>query len=230
MLALDDRMGIAEGTLLEVGVGAAAELVTVTSLPALSGIAPDPGNVVVIPGLSAAAADGTTVVDPRRGRRRRGPASDRAGASRRRAARPRSVVSDGQNFADAEIVRLTIGAQRHVPPAHRQRHAAHRCECAGRRPPLDVTLATALAARTRPGPRSSPATRWSTSRRSTRASGATGSGSASTDETPGLVSRDDARHVRQPDHGPARLRGRACSPAPCSSSVTPPTGAVSAIP
>lgn len=61
VLALDDRMGIAEGTVVRVGTGATGEVVTVTSLPALSFVAPDPGNVVVSPGISVARPAGTTV-------------------------------------------------------------------------------------------------------------------------------------------------------------------------
>ena len=144
VLALDDRMGIEEGTLLEVGVGAAAELVTVTSVPALSGIAPDPGNVTVFPGLSAAAADGTTVSIL-------GTAAPIAGRQATALALPgvagatEIVVTDGQNYADTEIVRLTIGAS---VMYHRLTDNATPLTGAGALAadrPLMVTLATALA-------------------------------------------------------------------------------------
>ena len=61
LLALDDRMGVAIGSLLRVGPGATAQLVVVTSLPGQTGQAPDSGNVVVTPVLAGDVASGTVV-------------------------------------------------------------------------------------------------------------------------------------------------------------------------
>lgn len=57
VLALGDRMGIAAGTLLRIG----DQTVTVTGLTAQTNIAPDPGNVVVTPGLVADVATNVPV-------------------------------------------------------------------------------------------------------------------------------------------------------------------------
>jgi Bacteriophage tail sheath protein len=108
VLALDDRMGIREGTVLRVGVGTGAELVTVGSVPALTFVAPDPGNVTVFPGVSQGLPSGTTVevvgaVAPIAGRQAAAlalPAT--AGGSD-------LYVTDGDSFAEDEIVRLTSG-------------------------------------------------------------------------------------------------------------------------
>ncbi len=108
VLALDDRMGIGEGTVLRVGVGAGSQLVTVGSVPALTSVAPDPGNVTLFPGMSAAVPSGTAVsvigaMGPIAGRQATVlalPAT--AGATH-------VYVSDGDAFASGEIVRLTSG-------------------------------------------------------------------------------------------------------------------------
>lgn len=57
VLALRDRMGIVAGTLLRVGT----QTVTVTGLTAQTNITPDPGNVVVTPGLAADVATNAPV-------------------------------------------------------------------------------------------------------------------------------------------------------------------------
>jgi phage tail sheath protein FI len=107
VLALDDRMGIAEGSLLRVGTGAASEVVTVTSLPALSFVAPDPGNVVVSPPLANAFPAVSTEVHL-------------VGAPAPAVARPPSTlalpaaagasqayVTDGTGYALNDVVRMT---------------------------------------------------------------------------------------------------------------------------
>ncbi len=60
-IALDDRMGVAVGTLLRLGTSSTAQQVTVTALPAQTVLAPDAGSVVVSPPLSAEVANGTVV-------------------------------------------------------------------------------------------------------------------------------------------------------------------------
>jgi phage tail sheath protein FI len=106
VLAVDDRMGIAEGTLLRVGVGANAELLTVTAVPALGGVPPDPGNVVVQPGVSRAMPSGTPVAIA-------GDATPVAGRQACALALPAVqgadavYVTDGNAFAAGEAVRLT---------------------------------------------------------------------------------------------------------------------------
>jgi uncharacterized protein len=144
VLALGDRMGIQEGTLLQVGVGAGAELVTVGSVPALTFIAPDPGNVTVFPGASRAVPSGTTVtvvgaVNPIAGRQATAlaiPAT--AGSSD-------LYVTDGDSFATGEIVRLTSGGS---VTYHTLAANGTPLTGAGAVPgdrPLMVTLQTALA-------------------------------------------------------------------------------------
>ena len=108
VLALDDRMGLAEGSVLQVGVGGAAEMVTVQSLPALSLMAPDPGNVVVDPPLASAAPGATPVQllgapTPVSGRQACVLALPAPAGS------PSLWVSDGDSFGTGETVRLTRG-------------------------------------------------------------------------------------------------------------------------
>jgi len=106
ILAVDDRMGLVEGTLLRIGTGPNADVVTVTALPNLSFVAPDPGNVIVYPGLSVAHAAGVQV--------------SIVGTPAPVAARQACVlslpavqgsnqlfVSDGTSFAAADAIRLT---------------------------------------------------------------------------------------------------------------------------
>ena len=61
VLALDDRTGLVAGGLLRVGSGAASQVVAIVAVPTLSFVAPDPGNVVVVPPLAAAWPSGTPV-------------------------------------------------------------------------------------------------------------------------------------------------------------------------
>lgn len=61
VVALDDRMGIGEGSVVRVGAGAGAQLVTVVALPALAGVAPDAGTLVVTPALSQGWPTGTPI-------------------------------------------------------------------------------------------------------------------------------------------------------------------------
>lgn len=60
-LDLDDRMGLAVGSILEVGTGNAREVVTVTSVSSATGVAPDSGRVSVTPALVAEWPVGTQV-------------------------------------------------------------------------------------------------------------------------------------------------------------------------
>jgi phage tail sheath protein FI len=142
VLALDDRMGIAEGTVLRVGAGVTAELVTVGSVPALTFVAPDPGNVTVSPGLSGSFAPGTAVEIV-------GPATPLAGRQATVLALPalrgtsELLVTDGDAFVSGEIVRITIGGN----VTFRQLTAnGTRLTGTGALPdrPLEVTLQTAL--------------------------------------------------------------------------------------
>ncbi len=106
VLALDDRMGIVEGTVLRVGTGSTAELVTVTALPALSFVAPDPGNVVVAPGVSIAFPLATVVeivgsVEPDSTRQPCALALPAAAGS------VNLYVTDGDSFVTGDIIRVT---------------------------------------------------------------------------------------------------------------------------
>ncbi len=61
VLALASRVGLTPGTVLQIGAGAAAQVVTIASVPGSASVPPNPGNVIVAPGLSAAAPSGTDV-------------------------------------------------------------------------------------------------------------------------------------------------------------------------
>ena len=106
VLAVDDRMGISNGTVLRVGSGASAELVTVTAVPALGGVPPDPGNVVVQPGVAQLVPSGTAVAIV-------GNATPVAGRQACALALPAVqgadalFVTDGNAFVAGETVRLT---------------------------------------------------------------------------------------------------------------------------
>lgn len=105
VLALDDRVGLAEGDVLQVGTGATPQTVTVISIPALTLVAPDPGNVVVWPPLEVAAALGTSV-------RQLGTPSPVAGRQSTIVTLPVAVgasslyVSDGDSYAQSETIRV----------------------------------------------------------------------------------------------------------------------------
>jgi phage tail sheath protein FI len=109
VLALDDRMGLVEGSVLQVGVGASAQIVTVQSLPALSFVAPDPGNVVVSPPLSTDAPTGTSVQPL-------GAPSPVAGRQATVLALPAVagaqtlLVSDGDSLSTGDVIRLTTSS------------------------------------------------------------------------------------------------------------------------
>lgn len=62
VLALARRMGIVVGSLLQVGSGLAAQIVTVSGAPPRSPLAPDAGSVVVGPALAADTPSSTPVV------------------------------------------------------------------------------------------------------------------------------------------------------------------------
>ena len=106
VLALDDRMGLVEGSILRIGTGPNADVVTVTGLPSLSFMAPDPGNVIVFPGVSAAHASGSQVSIV-------GDATPVAARQACVLALPavqgatELYVSDGTSFVAADAIRLT---------------------------------------------------------------------------------------------------------------------------
>lgn len=150
VLALDDRMGIAEGTLLQVGVGAAAQLVTVVTVPALSLVAPDPGNISVYPGVASAVPAGTGVAvvgsaDPVTGRQAAALALPASGAS------PEVFITDGDAFAAGEVIRLTSGGSVtfHTLAANGTPLTGASASAADR--PLMLTLQRALARAHPPG-------------------------------------------------------------------------------
>ena len=109
VLSLDDRIGLDEGAVLRVGTGAGAQTVTVVSVPALTGSAPDPGNVVVAPPLVSQVATGTTVAQL-------GAAAAVANRQATIAALPSAdgsttlYVTDGDSFASGDTIRLTDAA------------------------------------------------------------------------------------------------------------------------
>ena len=144
VLALDDRMGVAEGMLLQVGAGAGAQLVTVVSVPALTFVAPDPGNVTVSPGLAQEAPAGTEVTIPGWAR----PVAGRQAAALALPATPGStelIVTDGDGFVAGDIVRIRSGATVtfHTLVANATPLTGAGAMAADR--PLMVTLQTALA-------------------------------------------------------------------------------------
>ena len=104
VLALDDRVGLAEGDVLRWGP-APRRTVTVISIPALTLVAPDPGNVVVWPPLEVAAAVGTSV-------QQLGTPSPVAGRQSTIVTLPVAVgatslyVSDGDSYAQFETIRV----------------------------------------------------------------------------------------------------------------------------
>ena len=106
VLALDDRIGLAEGTLLRVGAGGSTEFVSVAAVPALTGVAPDPGNVVVQPGISQLTPSGTPVAIV-------GTATPVAGRQACALALPARhgdaelYVTDANSFVSGETIRLT---------------------------------------------------------------------------------------------------------------------------
>ena len=144
VLALDDRMGIEEGTVFQIGVGAGAQIVTVVSVPALTFVAPDPGNVTVFPGASQEVPSGTSVaiggaINPIAGRQ--------AAALALPTTKGATVlyVTDGTSFAANEIVRLTSGgsATFHTLAANATPLTGAGANAADR--PLMLTLQSALA-------------------------------------------------------------------------------------
>ncbi len=60
-VVVDNRVGVAVGSLLEVGSGSTSEVVTVTGVPGLTGVAPDSGNIAIDPALAGAHPIGTKV-------------------------------------------------------------------------------------------------------------------------------------------------------------------------
>src|SRR6266542_920612 len=144
VLALDDRMGIEEGTVLQIGVGAGAQLVTVVSVPALTFVAPDPGNVTVFPGASQGMPSGTSVAIG-------GAVNAIAGRQAAALAMPATkgatdlYITDGASFATHEIVRLTSGGSVtfHTLGANATPLTGAGANAADR--PLMLTLQSALA-------------------------------------------------------------------------------------
>jgi phage tail sheath protein FI len=109
VLSLDDRTGLDEGAVLQVGTGGGAQVVTVQSAPALTGSAPDPGNVVLSPPLAAQVPNGTSVQQ----------LGSPAAIGNRQAmivALPAAAgsttlyVTDGAAFANGDTIRLTDAA------------------------------------------------------------------------------------------------------------------------
>lgn len=109
VLSLDDRIGLNDGAVLRVGAGAAAQTVTVQSVPALTGIAPDPGNVVVSPPLVDAVPNGTAV-------QQLGTPAPVANRQAMIVALPAAAgstslyVTDGDSFASGDTIRITDAA------------------------------------------------------------------------------------------------------------------------
>ncbi|MBB2890239.1 phage tail sheath C-terminal domain-containing protein [Flexivirga oryzae] len=106
VLAVDDRMGVGEGDVLRVGAGANTQTVTVLALPALTGVAPDPGTVVVTPPLAQASPTGTPVsqlgaVSPVVGRQACALALSAAAGD------GGLLLSDGNGFVQHDLLRLT---------------------------------------------------------------------------------------------------------------------------
>ena len=60
-VVLDNRVGVAVGSIVEVGSGSTGQMVTVTGVPGLTGVAPDAGNVAIDPPLSGVHPVGTKV-------------------------------------------------------------------------------------------------------------------------------------------------------------------------
>ena len=149
VLALDDRMGIEEGTVLRIGLGADAQYVTVGSVPALTFVTPDPGNVTIFPGSAGAVPSGTDVVVI-------GSVTPVAGRQATALALPAVAgvsdlyVTDGGGFVSGEIIRITSGgsvsfntlAANATPLTGSSANAGDR--------PLMVTVQSALA-RAHPG-------------------------------------------------------------------------------
>ena len=224
VLALDDRMGIEEGTLLQVGVGAAAELVTVGSVPALTFVAPDPGNVTVFPGISQARLSGTPVAVV-------GAATPVAGRQATALALPavqgatHLYVTDGDAFVAGEIVRLTLGGTvtYHTLTANATPLTGAGALAADR--PLMLTLQTALGARPSrglDGRRPQPRRRRASARR-----GHLGQPCAHQRRRRDARPRQHhARHVRESRRRSGSRRRRVCRRAPCSSCSTPTVSSV----
>jgi hypothetical protein len=106
VLAVDDRMGLAEGQLLRVGSGATSQVVAIVAIPTLSFVAPDPGNIVVYPPLSAAWPTGTPVAIV-------GSATPVVGRQATAVALPAVqgstdlYVTDGAGFVANDVIRVT---------------------------------------------------------------------------------------------------------------------------
>jgi len=106
VLAVGDRVGLTEGAVVRVGSGAGEQIVTIVSLPALTGVTPDAGNVVFTPPLAADAAAGTAITilsDVARigGRQATALVLDAAAGA------GELLVSDGDSFASGETIRVT---------------------------------------------------------------------------------------------------------------------------
>ncbi|MFC6705793.1 phage tail sheath C-terminal domain-containing protein [Flexivirga alba] len=134
--ALDDRIGIGEDSVLRIGAGTGAQIVTVVSLPALSGVAPDPGTVVVSPSLTQGRPAGAAVT-------RLGAVTAVAGRQACVLALPAPagdgslLLSDGDGFAAGDLLRLTTAAE--------VSYVAVTAAPAAPAAPVQVPLQTALA-------------------------------------------------------------------------------------
>ena len=109
VLALTGRVGLVPGTVVQVGSGASAQVVTIGSLPGGTSVPPNPGNVLVSPGLASAAPSGTllTVVGA--------PAASAGRQATVVAIAPQPghselYVTDGDSFAAGEAIRVTTSS------------------------------------------------------------------------------------------------------------------------
>lgn len=136
VIAVDDRIGITEGALLRIGSGAGEQVVTVVSLPALTGVTPDAGNVVFTPGLAAAAPAATGVALLGAASRSSGRQVTALVLAARTGAED-LLVGDGNSFADGDTIRVT------TPGGDVTVHTL--TQAADPVAPEELTLSTALA-------------------------------------------------------------------------------------
>ncbi len=113
VLALDARLGLNVDDVVQVGAGAAAQYVSIVSIPATSGLAPDAGNVVVFPALADAWPVGTPVT------RQNAPVpiaarQDTAIAIDTAEGADQLLLTDGNAFAIDEVVRVRTPAGEEV--------------------------------------------------------------------------------------------------------------------
>ena len=109
VIAVDGRTRLAVGDLIAIGAGATEQFATITSLPGLTGVTPDAGNVVFTPALAGSMPSGTPV------QRADVPTVDAARQATALALPAPTgsttlVVTDGHAYASGDLVRLmTLG-------------------------------------------------------------------------------------------------------------------------